>query len=179
MKNSKLDERLWKLEKQMDVPDFEFGSTRIAWQCLTSRERLVFDKLMKIEKEYSDEPPSDVIRENIDLYHATSRILWMRTMDLFNTLIDAVFLRHDPFARWIFWSRFAAFFNTTHEIVKMHRLEDTFYKKFEEEYGEDWMDVLQKKYGDNWPSPDYSSIGERDFNKELRNITKSSIHGND
>ena len=166
----KIDERLRKLEKQMDVPSFEFGSTRIAWQCLTSRERMVFDKLVKIEKEYGDEPPADVMHKNIDLYHTASRILWMKTMDLFYTLIDAVLLRHEPTARGIFWSRFAAFFNTTYEIVKMHRLEDKFYKKFEEEYGEDWPDKLQEKYGDDWPAPDYSYIGERDFKKELENL---------
>ena len=52
----------------------------------------------------------------------------------------------------------------------MRRIEDKFYKQFERKYGEDWPDVLQEKYGDDWPEPDYTGIGEKDFDKELENL---------
>ena len=52
----KLEERLRKLEKKMDVPDFESGSTKIAWECLTKGERLLFSHAQKIIDEYGEEP---------------------------------------------------------------------------------------------------------------------------
>ena len=164
----KIDDRIRKLEQQVNVPPFEHGSSRIAWECFTERERLVFNKILEIEKEYGEKPPSDVLTEHMHLLQAAVKIMWIRTMDLFQTIMDAVYFKEDNFERWIFWSRFAAFFNTSIEIVKMHRIEHDFYKKFEEQYGEGWPKILQEKYGDDWPQPDYNGIGERDFNKELK-----------
>ena len=170
MNNRRLNERVRKLEKQMDASEFEFGSTKIAWECLTRRERLVFSKIMEIQKEYGDELSADILAENMDLFDMGIKIMLKRCMDFFQTMIDSLFLREDKLSSWIFWGRFHAFINTSLEIVKMRRLEDEFYKKFKEEYGEDWIDVLQEKYGDDWPEPDYSSIGERDFDKELKSL---------
>jgi len=41
--------------------------------------------------------------------------------------------------------------------------------QFKEKYGPDWIDRVQEEYGDDWPEPDYSGLGERDFDKALKN----------
>jgi hypothetical protein len=61
------DRKLRQLKQQMDVPEFERGYTRIARECLSRRERLVFSKIQEIQKEHGDEPPTDVVSENMEL----------------------------------------------------------------------------------------------------------------
>lgn len=166
-----LDERIKKIEKKVEVPDFKQGSTKIAWECLTWREQRLFNKIEEMTKKYGadlDKIPEDLQMEVPELSIKGLEILSRRAFDLFQTIINGIYLGEDWLNQWIFWSRFFAFWNTTMNIIKMRRIEDKHYMKFEEQYGEDWPD--------NLPEPDYSGIGEKDFNKELKNQFKRHIN---
>lgn len=172
-----LDERVKKLEKQMKVPSFELGTTKIAWESLTNREQKLFERLKVLHMEYGDnleQIPEETAKEMLALSSKGTQILSLRAFDIFYTFMTNVHLKNEEFYQYIFWVRFFAFFNSTFNIIEKLRRDDEFYKKFKEEYGENWPDVLQEKHGDDWPQPDLSDIGETDFNKTLTNINKSN-----
>ena len=102
MKQVNFDRKLRRLEKKMDVPDFERGSTKIAWECLTKGERLLFSHAQKIIDEYGEDPPDDVAEENRELFKKCNHRLWIRTFDLFRETIDTLALHNNNVAKMIF-----------------------------------------------------------------------------
>ena len=160
--------RVGKLEEKMDVPEFERGSTKIAWECLSWREQRLFERIQELLREHGDGSggiAKDVLAENIEMLDKGIDVLVKRAFDLFLTAM-APFLGEDKMYEWIFMVRFHAFLVTTLNIVEMRRREDAFYDK------------VQERYGDNWPDdvgePDLSGIGERDFDKALTTLIESS-----
>lgn len=160
--------RIGRLEAEMDVPEFERGSTKIAWECLSQREQKVFDRLEELRKEYGDGfgITKEVLAENREILDKGIDILFRRVLDLLFSVMSP-FLSEDKFYESIFLARFHAFLVSTLNIVEMRRREDAFYQK------------VQEKYGDNWPDdvgePDYTGIGEKDFNKALSSLIRSSF----
>ena len=161
--------RVGRLEEKMAVPEFERGSTRIAWECLSGRERELFEKLEDLRAEYGDSferMPRDVLAENSETLNKGVDMVLRRVFDLFLTAMTAL-LGDDKLCEWIFVARFRAFLTSTLNIVEMRRREDSFYDK------------VQEKYEDNWPDdvgePDYTGIGEKDFNKALDALIESSF----
>jgi len=160
--------RIGRLETKMAAPEFERGSTKIAWECLSSRERKLFERLEELRREYGnsfERMPRDVLAENCETLNKGVEILVRRVFDLFFTAMSP-FLGEDKLYEWIFLVRFHAFLVSTMNIIEMLRREDAFYKQ------------VQEKYGDNWPDdvgePDLSDIGERDFDKALTTMIESS-----
>ena len=88
-------------------------------------------------------------------------------MDLYYSFMNC--LLRNNLEKMIFWSRYAAFLTSTMNIVDMRRREEKQEKEFEEKFGPDWIDRVQEEYGDDWPEPNYSGLGERDFNEALKN----------
>jgi len=152
----------------MMVPEFERGSTRITWECLSGRERKLFERLEELRREYGNSfeaMPKDVLEENRETLNKGAEILVNRAFDLFFTAMTP-FLGEDKLYEWIFMARFHAFLASTMNIIEMLRREDAFYKQ------------VHEKYGDNWPDdvgePDLSGVGERDFDKALTTLIGSS-----
>ena len=169
MKLDGWDRKLRKLEKKMDVSEFQQGSTKIAWECLLERERKLFEKIEALFKEYGSDPemiPDDVMLENHELLLKGAEIMHRRTMDLYYSLMNC--LLRNNLEKMIFWSRYAAFLTSTMNILDMRRREEEQEAQFKEKYGSDWIDRVQEEYGDDWPEPDYSGLGELDFDKALK-----------
>jgi hypothetical protein len=87
----------------MDVPEFERGSTRIAWECLSTREQKVFDRLEELRKEYGDGfgVTKEVLAENREILDKGIDILFRRAFDLFLSVVGP-FLGEDKFYESIF-----------------------------------------------------------------------------
>jgi hypothetical protein len=153
----------------MNVPGFERGSTRIAWECLSEREQKLFERIEDLLREHGDGfggIRKDALVENIETLNKGMDILLKRTFDLFFTVISP-FLNDDKLYEWIFWGRFRAFLVTTLNIIEMRRREDAFLQQVQEKYGDDWPDDMGE--------PDYAGIGERDFDKALEILIDSSF----
>ena len=156
MKPVNFDRKLRRLEKKMDVPHFQPGSTKIGWECLTMPERTLFTKIQKIQEEYGENPPDDIMLENIDLFKKGAEILWVRAFDLFRTTINTLALHEEKIGIFIFWTRFIWFFRETMWIIKRNRMED---EKLKEMFGDDlppdedprwkemdeWMEGLERE----------------------------------
>ena len=166
MKMDGWDRKLRRLERKMDVTDFQPGSTKIAWECLTKPERVLFTKIHKVLEEYGANPPDDIMQENHELLLKAGQIINQRTMDLFVSSMNC--LLRNNLEKMIFWSRYVAFLTSTMNIVEMRRREEEQEAQFKEKYGPDWIDRVQEEYGDDWPEPDYSGLGEMDFNEALK-----------
>jgi hypothetical protein len=66
------------------------GTTKIDWNCLTSEERALFDKVNQLKDEYSPfYPPDDVLAANHDLFVKGIELLLRRALDLFQEVAKA------------------------------------------------------------------------------------------
>jgi hypothetical protein len=66
------------------------GTTKIDWNCLTSEEQALFDKVYKLKAEYSPySPPDDVLAANNDLFIKGIELLLRRALDLFQEAAKA------------------------------------------------------------------------------------------
>jgi hypothetical protein len=161
MSSRRFVKRVGKLEEQMDVPEFEKGSTRIAWECLSWREQKLFERINELLREHSDGFGGfrvESLAEYDELLTKGTEILFKRAVDLFLSVMSP-FLG-DKLNEYIFWMRFHAFLVSTLNIIEMRRREDAYYQKVEEKYGDNWPDDIGE--------PDLSGIGERDFNDVLK-----------
>jgi len=165
----RFSKRIGRLEAKMTVPEFEKGSTKIVWECLSGRERKLFERLEELRREYGESferMPRDVLAENFETLNKGIDMLLRRVFDHFFSAM-APFLGEDKLYQWIFMARFHAFLITTLNIVEMRRREDAFYDKVHEKYGDNWPDDIGE--------PDYAGIGERDFDKALKALIESSL----
>jgi hypothetical protein len=162
MSNRGFVRRVGKLEEKMDVPEFEKGSTRIAWECLSWREQKLLERINELLREHSDECGGvhvESLVEYDELLTKGTEILVKRAFDIFASAMNP-FLRGEKLNEYIFWMRFHAFLVSTLNIIEMRRREDAYYQKIEEKYGDNWPDDVGE--------PDLSGIGERDFNNVLK-----------
>jgi len=167
--NTGFAKRIGRLEEKMDIAEFERGSTKISWECLSWREQRLFERIQGLFREHGDGSggiAKDILTENFETLTKGVDILVKRAFDLFLTAMSP-FLGEDKMYEWTFLVRFHAFLVTTLNIIEMRQREDAFYQR------------VQEKYGDNWPEdlgePDYAGIGERDFDKVLTSLIQSSF----
>lgn len=89
MRARELDWKLRQLaEKMEDVPIA--GTTRIDWNCLTERERMLFDRVCEIRDKYAPSPPpDDVLAENFELFVKGIQLFMRRAVDLFVSVMSS------------------------------------------------------------------------------------------
>lgn len=108
------------------------GTTRIDWNCLTERERLLFDRINEIRDEYGANPPDDVLRENHALFVKGVEILARRAIDLFKTVMVTLYVtdvQDDPIMDFIFTTRLFWFLNEMRRHADQMRKEEELYEK--------------------------------------------------
>jgi len=79
----RFSKRIGRLEAKMTVPEFERGSTKIAWECLSRRERELFKRLEELRREYGDNleaMPKDILSENAETMVKGAEILVRRVL---------------------------------------------------------------------------------------------------
>ena len=106
------------------------GTTRIDWNCLTERERLLFDRINEIKDEYGSNPPDDVLQENHALFIKGIEIVARRAMDLFRTVMVTLYVtdvQDDPMIDFIFTTRLFWFlYEMKRHADQMHKEEELY-----------------------------------------------------
>jgi len=108
------------------------GTTRIDWNCLTERERLLFDRINKIKDEYGSNPPDDVLQENYALFNKGIEIIARRAIDFFRTVMITLYLtgvQDDPMIDFIFATRLFWFLHEMRRHAEQMRKEEELYEK--------------------------------------------------
>jgi hypothetical protein len=134
MNNRRFIKRVGRLEEKMDVSEFERGSTRIAWECLSWREQKLLQRTDELLKQHSDGFGGvhvESLVEYDELLTKGTEILIKRAFDIFASAMSP-FLRGEKLNGYIFWMRFHAFLVSTLNIIEMRRREDAYYQKVEE-----------------------------------------------
>jgi hypothetical protein len=108
------------------------GTTRIDWNCLTEKERLLFDRINEIKDEYGSYPPDDVLQENHALFNKGIEILARRVIDLFRTVMTTLYMTDAQENRLMGFIFTARLFWFLHEISRqaeqMHKEEELYEK---------------------------------------------------
>jgi len=111
------------------------GTTRIAWNCLTSEEQALFDKVYKLKAEYSSySPPDDVLAANHDLFIKGIELLLRRALDLFQEAAKAYCIvdeSDEGFFEFIFNMRIFWFLHELSRHCEKNRKEEELFKKYE------------------------------------------------
>jgi len=108
------------------------GTTRIDWNCLTERERLLFDRINEIKDEYGSNPPDDVLQETHALFNKGVEILARRALDLFRTVMVTLYVtdvQEDPMVDFIFTTRLFWFLHEMRRHADQMRKEEELYEK--------------------------------------------------
>ncbi len=127
MKPDKMDERLKRLAESMEDLPIE-GTTRIAWSCLTEREKMLYDKTELIAKKplhhskLSDGEllaRADEIFEDCQLLAKWHELYLRRIVDVFVTAFPGLsaFDLDDDVAEWYFKLHFHNFLQDWIEVV--------------------------------------------------------------
>ena len=136
MRYRDVNRRLDRLEDR--IYDFSFppGTTKMSYECLTRKERILFERFAKIREKYGEDPPEDVCRENYDLVQAVSKIMWLRALDLFRSVVGGMVCK-TGFDEAIFMIRLVGFMRETIWILERNRLEEA---KIEQFFGDELYD---------------------------------------
>jgi hypothetical protein len=125
------------------------GTTRIDWNCLTERERLLFDRIVEIQDEYKPHlPPDDVLQENHALFNKGIEIIARRTIDLFRTVMKTLYItnaQEDSLVDFIFTARLFWFLHEVKRQTEQMRKEEELYEKHE---GSEDFERAWKEYKD-------------------------------
>lgn len=82
-----LDWKVKRLEEKMRDVSIS-GTTRIDPDCLSERERVLFNKVWEIRDKYAPSiPPDDVLAEHHELFLVAYNLIVRRTVDLFVTVM--------------------------------------------------------------------------------------------
>ena len=83
-------------------------TTRIDWNCLTERERMLLGKVWDIHDKYAPNlPPDDVLVENYELFIKGIQLMARRAVDLFVSVMSKSF--GDEIEVWFFKLHFYNF----------------------------------------------------------------------
>ena len=108
MKPHKMDEKLKRIAENMRDLPIE-GTTKIDPNCLTERERVLFNKVYEIRDKYAPAlPPADVLMDNRTLFDKAIEIIVRRTVDLFISVMPNAF-GGDEIEEWYFKLHFYNF----------------------------------------------------------------------
>ena len=133
-----------------NLKDLEIkGTTRIDWNCLTERERLLFDRINEIREEYGSNPPGDVLQENHALFNKGVEILARRALDLFRTVMLTLYVtdaQDDPMVDFIFTTRLFWFLHEMRRHADQMRKEEELYEKHgdSEDFERAWKEHKEK-----------------------------------
>lgn len=125
------------------------GTTRIDWNCLTERERLLFDRINEIKDEYGSNPPDVVLQENQALFNKGIEILARRAIDLFRTVMTTLYVtdvQDDPMIDFIFTTRLFWFLHEIGRHAEQMRKEEELYEKHgdSEDFKRAWKEHKEK-----------------------------------
>lgn len=108
MKMKGLDWKVKRLEEKMKDVSIS-GTTRIDPDCLSERERTLFNKVWEIRDKYSPSiPPDDVLAEHHELFSTAQELIIRRAIDLFVTVMPMSF-GGDEIEEWFFKLHFYNF----------------------------------------------------------------------
>jgi hypothetical protein len=126
------------------------GTTRIDWNCLTERERVLFDRIVEIQDEYKPHlPPDDVLQENHALFDKGVEIIARRAIDLFRTVMKTLYMtnaQEDPLIDFIFVTRLFWFLQEIGRQSGQMRKEEELYEKHggSEDFERAWKEYKEK-----------------------------------
>jgi hypothetical protein len=125
------------------------GTTKIDWNCLTSEEQALFDKVYKLKAEYSPySPPDDVLAANHGLFLKGMEFILRRALDLFQEAAKAyccVAKGDEVFFEFIFNVRIFWFLHELGRQCEKSRNEMELVEKYEtdEELGRAYDEYLE------------------------------------
>jgi len=125
------------------------GTTRIDWNCLTERERLLFDRIREIQDEYKPYlPPDDVLKENHALFNKGIEILARRAVDLFRTFMTTLYVTNsheDKLMDFIFTTRLFWFLHEVKRHAEQMRKEEELYERHgdSEDFEKAWKEYRE------------------------------------
>jgi hypothetical protein len=109
VKARELGWKLRRLEEKMSDDVSISGTTRIDWDCLTEKERVLLDKVCEIRDRYAPSlPPDDVLAENFELFAKGIQLFARRATDLFVSVLSKSFCG-DGVEEWFFKLHFYNF----------------------------------------------------------------------
>lgn len=153
------------------------GSTRLDWNCLTSQERALYEKVNALKEEYAPQyPPDDVLQENHALFIKGIELFMRRAIDLFQEATRAYCMVDDQnewFFDFIFNLRVYWFLYEMCRHSEMNRIETELLTKYEDneefekahqEYVqalEDKTSLWSKESFENFTSPFFDALHKK------------------
>lgn len=175
MKIVDLERRIDAVEESMETLRIK-GTTRIDWNCLTSQERVLFEKVSELTEEYSPRyPPDDVLEENHDLLIKAIELLIRRGIDLFQEATKAYCLvdaESETFFDLVFGLRVYWFLHEMFRHFERNRKEEELLakceneEKFEHAYDE-YLETLEDKTS-LWSSESFEKFTSPIFDSSLK-----------
>lgn len=175
MKIVDLKRRIGAVEESMETLRVK-GTTRIDWNCLTSQERVLFEKVRELKEEYSPRyPPDDVLEKNHDLFIKGIELFLRRAIDLFQEATKAYCLvdaDSEAFFDLVFGLRVYWFLHEIFRHLERNRKEEQLLAKcendeeFEQAYDE-YLETLVDKTS-LWSSESFEKFTSPFFDASLK-----------
>ena len=158
------------------------GTTKIDWNCLTSQERSLFEKVWEIKEEYSPyDPPDDVLEENHDLFIKGIELMIRRAVDLFQEASKAYCMvdsRNEKFFELVYNLRVYWFLYEMRRHFKNNRKEEELLEKYEddEEFEQAYKEYLENLEDKThlWSPESFENFTRPFFDARLRKKEKES-----
>ena len=103
-----INKRLKELEDKVLQP-IEWGSTRFSYNDLPEAEQALFNKVWKIIDAHKYNNTAEIQPWEMKLMDEASNILWLRAIDVFNTVIGYTIHRDNPTGK-LLWNMWFGFF---------------------------------------------------------------------
>jgi hypothetical protein len=143
VKLSNLARRVDGLEESLKTLRAE-GNTRIDWNCFTSEEQILFERIRELRDKYAPyNPPDDVLEENHHLFLKGLEILFRRALELFQEASKAYCVideKDEAFFKFVFNFRIFWFIHELGRQCKKNRKERELCEKYEND------DELERAY---------------------------------
>jgi len=158
------------------------GTTRLDWNCLTSQERALFEKVNDLKEEYAPGyPPDDVLQENHELFVKGFELVMRRALDLFQEATRAYCMVDDQnewFFEFIFNLRVYWFLYEIRRHFEKNRQEEELLEKYEndEEFEQaynGYLETLEDKTA-LWSRESFEQFTRPFFDSCLRKKRKRS-----
>lgn len=156
------------------------GTTKIDWNCLTSQERFLFERVFELKKEYSPhDPPDDVLEKNHDLFIKGIELLIRRAVDLFQEATNAYCMvdsQNAGFFELVYNLRVYWFLYEMRRHFENNRKEDELLEKYEtdkefEQAYHKYLETLEDKTA-LWSPESFEKFTRPFFDARLREKDK-------
>lgn len=183
MKIADLTRRVDELSEGMKA--LRVKGTRVDWNCLTSQERVLFERVWEIKDEYLPyNPPDDVLAKNHDLFIKGIELLTRRAIDLFQEATKAYCLvdadkDNESFFDLVFTLRIYWFLHEMSRHFERNRKEEELLKKYEDskKFGQvynDWLETMADKTA-LWSPESFEQFIQPLFDAGLRQKRKRRV----